>query len=183
MQEMHDYFEKLRVTTEAVDPEDIQRFCEMVYWTAQDRRQIFICGNGGSAALASHMAIDMAKAGDDIRVISLTDNVSVITAWANDTSYVEVFSRQLKNLSASGDLVIGISASGRSPNIVEAIKTARDKDCKTAVLTGNAGSGKQRPLHSLADHSVIVDSPVYGIVEDVHCAINHILFHYLHASC
>jgi D-sedoheptulose 7-phosphate isomerase len=125
------------------------------------------------------MSIDMAKACDDIRSISLTDNVPAITAWANDTSYVEVFSRQLKNLSVSGDLVIGISASGSSPNIVEAIKTAQNKDCKTVVLTGNAGLGQQRPLHSLADHSIIVDSPVYGIVEDVHCAINHILFHYL----
>ena len=157
----------------------VQIFCGMVYSAWKHNQRIFICGNGGSAALASHMAIDMVKACPSIKVISLTDNVPAITAWSNDVSYEQVFSRQMENLFEHNDLVIGISASGASPNIIEAIKTAKDRGCKTVVLTGYAGEALDRPLHTMPSHKIIVVSDVYGIVEDVHCAINHILFHYL----
>ena len=179
LEHIDNYADTLKFALDRLNRSDVQIFCGMVYSAWKHNRQIFICGNGGSAALASHMAIDMAKACSSIKVISLTDNVPAITAWSNDISYKEVFARQLTNLFKCEDLVIGISASGSSPSIVRAINTAKDGGCSTMALTGNAGFGKQRPLHRIADHSVIVDSPKYGVVEDVHCSINHILFHWL----
>ena len=173
------YVGKLQTALKDLDRRDVQIFCGLVYSAWKHNQRVFICGNGGSAALASHMAIDIVKACPSIKVISLTDNVPAITAWSNDVSYEQVFSRQMENLFERYDLVIGISASGASPNIIEAIKTAKDRGCRTVVLTGYAGEALDRPLHTMPSHKVIVTSDVYGVVEDVHCAINHILFHYL----
>lgn len=179
LEHIGEYIEKLDGALAHLNRVDVQIFCGMVCSAIKHDSHIFICGNGGSAALSSHMAIDMVKAYPEIKVISLTDNVPAITAWSNDLSYNLVFAQQLKNLICPNDLVIGISGSGASENVVRAIEFAIESKCKTVVLTGNAGERGSRPLHSLASHSVIVDSPIYGVVEDIHCVINHILFHYL----
>lgn len=148
-------------------------------------KQIFVIGNGGSAATASHMMNDLCKGtlghkGDApwkrFRVISLTDNVSLMTAWANDTDFHHVFSEPLKNLAQRGDLMVAISASGNSPNIVAAVEAAKQLGVQVIGLTG-FGGGK---LAKLADAAITVPSDGYGPVEDVHMILDHILTGYLY---
>ena len=152
-------------------------------------RQIFVIGNGGSAATASHMMNDLCKgtlghnpdaegsaAWPRFRVIALTDNVSLMTAWANDADYNHVFSEPLRNLAQRGDLLVAISASGNSPNILAAVAAAQQLGLRVVGLTG-FGGGK---LAQQADVAVIVPSKEYGPVEDVHLIFDHILTGYLH---
>lgn len=148
-------------------------------------KQIFIIGNGGSAATASHMMNDLNKGtlghkGDAtwkrFRVIALTDNVSLMTAWANDTDYNSVFAEPLKNLAQRGDVLIAISASGSSPNIIAAVDVAKKLGLTVLGLGGFTG-GK---LAQLADVSFVVPSNGYGPVEDVHMILDHIITGYLY---
>ncbi|MCG3149320.1 MAG: Phosphoheptose isomerase [Verrucomicrobiae bacterium] len=150
-------------------------------------KQIFVIGNGGSAATASHMMNDLNKGtlghkGDApwrrFKVIALTDNVSLMTAWANDTDYNTVFSEPLKNLANPGDVLIAISASGNSPNIIAAVEAAKKLGVKVLGFGGFTG-GK---LAQLADVCVVVPSNEYGPVEDVHMILDHILTSYLYAK-
>jgi len=148
-------------------------------------KQIFVIGNGGSAATASHMMNDLNKGtlghkGDAtwkrFKVIALTDNVSLMTAWANDTNFNAVFSEPLKNLANRGDVLIAISASGNSPNIVAAVEVAKQLGLIVLGLGGFTG-GK---LAQLADVCFVVPSNGYGPVEDVHMILDHILTGYLY---
>jgi D-sedoheptulose 7-phosphate isomerase len=137
---------------------------------------IFIMGNGGSAATASHMACDLSKSTirdgrPRLRVVALGDNMSLVTAWANDTGYENIFVQQLENLAAPGDVVIAISGSGRSENVLRAVRRARDLGITTIGLTGFAGGS----LKDLVDIALVVDSTVMGQIEDVHHAIGHML--------
>jgi|SRR5271157_1323417 len=142
--------------------------------------KIYIIGNGGSASTASHMAVDLAKGSQvedypSLRAISLTDNVGMITAWANDLTYEEVFTEQLKNLLTHKDVVIGISASGNSPNILSAIRYAKKRG---AMTIGFAGFGGGR-LKDLADIDITVSSHNYGVIEDFHLSLNHIISQFI----
>lgn len=137
---------------------------------------VFILGNGGSAATASHFACDLAK-GTQVRglpafrVISLNDNVPLMSAWANDTAYDCIFAEQLATLVRPGDVVIAISASGNSPNILAAARVARRSDAITLALTGQDG-GK---LSQLVDFAIYVPSTSIEQVEDAHLVIAHSL--------
>ena len=151
------------------------------------RRQIFVIGNGGSAATASHMMNDLNKGtlghkGDApwkrFKVIALTDNVSLMTAWANDTNYNTVFAEPLKNLADRGDVLIAISASGNSPNIIAAVEAAKQIGLTVLGLGGFTG-GK---LAQLADACFVVPSNGYGPVEDVHMILDHIITGYFYAK-
>ena len=137
-------------------------------------RTIFVLGNGGSAATASHFACDLAKgtrAGGQpaIRVVALTDNVPLITAWGNDEGYERVFADQLAALVRPGDVVVAISASGNSPNVLAAAGVARDAGATTIALTGAAG-GRLAPL---ADVVVRVPGGSIEQVEDAHLIVAH----------
>ena len=149
-------------------------------------RQIFVIGNGGSAATASHMMNDLNKGtlghkGDAswprFKVIALTDNVSLMTAWANDTDFNHIFSEPLRNFAQHDDLLIAISASGNSPNILAAVDAAKELGVKVIGLTG-FGGGK---LAKLADVVFDVPSGDYGPVEDIHMILDHIITSYLYA--
>lgn len=142
---------------------------------AEDR-QIFVFGNGGSASNASHFITDLGKGSSDklskrFRCLSLNDNISWITALGNDYSYEEVYVRQLMNFARPGDLVITMSVSGNSPNLVKAFQWARANNLKTIALVG----GKRGQLAELADHAIIINSEHYGRVEDAHMGICHML--------
>jgi D-sedoheptulose 7-phosphate isomerase len=148
-------------------------------------KQIFVIGNGGGAATASHMMNDLNKGtlghkGDApwkrFKVIALTDNVSLMTAWGNDGDYNCIFSEPLKNLAQPGDLLVAISASGKSPNIITAVKTARKLGVKVVGIAGFDG-GK---LAKLSDVALVVPSNEYGPVEDVHMIMNHMLTSYFY---
>jgi D-sedoheptulose 7-phosphate isomerase len=175
-----DYFQEIRRCLESLRPEDVARFMECLEQAYRDDRQVYIIGNGGSAATASHMACDLAKnvypPDADVpvrrfRVSSLTDNVALITALANDCGYDDVFSEQLRNLLQRDDLVIAISASGNSPNVLKALALARSKGARTAALLGFDG-GKARHM---VDAALIVESDDYGRVEDLHLMLNHLV--------
>jgi D-sedoheptulose 7-phosphate isomerase len=144
------------------------------------RNQIFVIGNGGSAATASHIATDWAKTSERngkhmLRCMSLTDNVPFMTAIANDLGYEEVFVRQLRTYIRRGDVVVMISGSGNSPNVVKAARFAKKSGAVTVGMTGFSG-GKLRKLVDLCLH---VDSDQYGIIEDLHMAAGSILAFYL----
>ena len=147
----------------------------LVAWRAD--RQIFIIGNGGSAATASHMMNDINKLTISpgkrrFRGIALTDNMPLITAWGNDADFVDVFAEPLRNLMRKGDVLVVISASGNSPNLVEAVRVART-ECGAQIIgfTGDPG-GK---LAQQADLVVRVPSPELGHQEDGHLIINHVV--------
>jgi D-sedoheptulose 7-phosphate isomerase len=140
---------------------------------------IYIIGNGGSASTASHMAVDLAKGTQvkgfpSLRVTSLTD-CAMITAWANDTNYDHVFEEQLKTCLRSRDTVIAISASGRSPNIISAVQYAKKVGATTIGFIGFGGG----VLKSMVDHDITVSSKNYGVVEDFHLSLNHIISQYI----
>jgi D-sedoheptulose 7-phosphate isomerase len=137
---------------------------------------IFTFGNGGSAALASHFACDLGKGTlvhhngqKRFRVISLTDNIPLLTAWANDHGYDHVFAQQLENLVVSSDLVFAISCSGNSSNVLRALEVARRHDARTIGLSGYDG-GKMK---SLCDVCVILPSDNMQIIEDFHLSVTH----------
>lgn len=145
-----------------------------------DRRHVFIAGNGGSAATASHMANDLqwglAQLGTPgLRAIALSDNVPLLTAIANDRSYQDVFSAQLESLADAGDVLIVISGSGNSPNVVRAVEVARRKGLVTVGFLGMTG-GK---LRSMVDVPVVVPSDDYGPIEDLHMMFDHLCTAYL----
>jgi phosphoheptose isomerase len=145
--------------------------------------RMFSCGNGGSASIANHMQCDHVKGirtATDLApsVLSLSTNVELLTAIANDIGYREVFVYQLQSQSGPGDVLIAVSSSGRSPNIVDALTWARDHGLRTIAITGFDG-GAARTIAEVAIH---VDSTNYGIVEDLHQAIMHALAQYIRQS-
>ncbi len=146
-------------------------------------RRVFSCGNGGSAAIANHLQCDHTKnvrASTDLapRVQSLCANVELLTAIANDLAYDNIFAYQLQSLSEPGDVLIAVTSSGRSPNIVCALAWARDNGLKTIALTGFAGGDARK----LADVTIHVEAANYGIVEDLHQAVMHALAQFIRQS-
>jgi D-sedoheptulose 7-phosphate isomerase len=173
------YLGEIRRCVEALPMSDVAQFLECLERAYRDDRQVYIIGNGGSAATASHMACDLAKnvypassfgTVRRFRVSSLTDNVALITALANDCGYERVFSEQLTNVLQEGDLLIAISASGNSPNILDALALARERRARTAALLGFDG-GRARHM---VDVALVVGSNDYGHVEDLHLVVNHL---------
>ncbi|MFO1478208.1 MAG: SIS domain-containing protein [Verrucomicrobiota bacterium] len=144
----------------------------------RENRRIFVFGNGGSASNASHFATDLGKGASDkingkhrFQVQALNDNISWMTALANDNSYDEVFSGQLRNYGAPGDLVLGISVSGNSPNCVKAFEWAKSHGLRTVALVG----AKRGRMAELADTVLVINDTHYGRVEDAQMTICHIL--------
>lgn len=139
-------------------------------------RQIFVCGNGGSAANASHFITDLSKGASDVlskpfKGMSLNDNVAWMTALGNDRSYADIFVRQLNNFAKAGDLLMVMSVSGNSPNLVKAVSWANDKGLKTIALVG----GYKGALADLASFTIVVADEHYGRVEDAHMTICHMI--------
>lgn len=138
----------------------------------RDGRLIAICGNGGSAATAQHMAADLNKnTGKRFRCMCLSDNTAWLTAQANDDDYDSVYAAQVEALLHPGDVLVVISASGASPNVIAAAKQAREQDCAVLGLLGMGGGRAKQECH----HAVIVPSKDYGVIEDCHMAIVHAL--------
>jgi D-sedoheptulose 7-phosphate isomerase len=179
MVHLTEYMSELRRAMAALDLEAVGRLRDACAAVRQQGGQIFICGNGGSAATASHFANDLGKGASygrttRFKVMALTDSVPWMTALANDVSYAEVFAEQLANFARKGDLLIAISGSGNSANVLRAVETARQFGVQTAGLTG-FGGGKLAPL---VDYPLVVDSHHMGRVEDVHMIIVHLICYY-----
>jgi D-sedoheptulose 7-phosphate isomerase len=172
-----DYLEKVRELLDTL-VEPSARLIETLFEAFEEERTIFLIGNGGSAAAASHFGQDLAKgtlssmrAKRRFRVIPLTDNVGFITALANDEGYESIFEQQLRNLARRGDVLVAISGSGNSPNILRAVEYARSIGMKSIGITGFDG-GK---LRALADESVHVPIEDMGMTEALHGVIFHLV--------
>lgn len=178
------YLRELKETLDKLPFSQIEKIKDILLEAHRKDKKVFIMGNGGSAATASHFACDLAKETarkDDSRkrfkAIALTDNVPLLTAWANDTAYENIFLEQLKSLLDAGDVVIAISGSGNSRNIIKAVEYANAQKALTIGLTGFRG-GK---LKGMVQECLIVPSHSMEQIEDVHLILEHILCSWLRA--
>jgi D-sedoheptulose 7-phosphate isomerase len=176
------YLERLKVAIDQLPVERIDAVGEILYRAYRHDKQVFIVGNGGSAATASHLACDLGKntisaTRRRFRVTSLNDNMPLVSSLANDLGYEHVFSEQLKNLIRPGDVLISITGSGNSPNILRAMKYARERAATNIALLGFDGGRALR----LADEYVLIPVDDYGVVEDLHMVVDHILTEYFRA--
>lgn len=161
----------------------IDQIVEALMEAYESNRRIYLFGNGGSAALASHFACDLGKgaangSGKRFQALALTDNIPMMTAWANDANYEDIFAEQLVNFVNRGDIVLAISGSGRSPNVLKALKVARNADALTIGLTGFRGG----LMKDLCDVCLIVPSDNMQIIEDLHLSVTHAVFTALRAK-
>jgi len=175
------YFDYLKEIFDKIDLTEIKKFVELLMAARERGATIFFAGNGGSAATASHFANDLAFGTKEydkpFRVVSLTDNVPVLTALGNDYGYGEIFIRQLKIYGKRGDVIVGISASGNSQNLIAVFEYAMGVDISTVSLTAFDG-GKMKEM---ADYTVHVPTlkGEYGPAEDVHMILDHLVGSYL----
>jgi len=174
-----EYKSELLKTLDSVDLNLVNQAIEWFKEARANGRQIFVCGNGGSASTASHFACDMVKGasynrGQRFRIMALTDQLATITAYANDVSYDAVFVEQLRNFARQGDVVMALSGSGNSPNVIRALEYANSIGCRTIALTGRDG-GKLAPLGQL---SIQVKAPHMGRIEDAHMVVCHMIGYY-----
>lgn len=172
------YFGTLKRTLDSLDRREVSDFIQALLDARDAGKQIFVMGNGGSAATASHMVCDfnkglVADGKPRFKFICLNDNMATLMAYANDVSYDDVFIEPLKNFMQSGDLVIGISGSGNSTNVVKAIEWANDNGGKTFSLVGYS-VGK---LKQVSQRSIHVDIENMQIVEDIHIMLNHMVMY------
>ena len=170
------YLSELKDTLDDLSQEVIEQVLEILHEARLDNQQVFIFGNGGSASTASHFACDLGKntrvkGSPNFRVMGLTDNMALFSALANDEGYENVFAQQLATYLQSGDVVIGISTSGNSPNVVNAIQLANSVGAKTIGFTG-FNSGK---LGSMVDVNLHVPSHSIEQVEDIHLVMEHLI--------
>ena len=173
---LRDYWDEVADIAAAIDLTDLERAAVMLLTCQARGRVVFVIGNGGSAATASHFACDLSKGTrrdgpPTFHVVSLTDNVPLLTAWANDSGYDRVFSEQLTALARPGDLLVAISASGNSPNVVAAVDAARSCGMSVVSLSGRSGGR----LAHLVDVLVNVPSDTIEVVEDAHLIVAHSL--------
>jgi len=174
------YFAALDEVLAAIPQYQIDAIIRLLLIAHDEDRMVYIAGNGGSAATASHFANDLAKATivpgqPRFRVIALTDNVPLLTAWANDSSYADAFAEQLLPLIRPGDLFIAISGSGNSENILRAVNVAQTSGATVIGFTGFDGGA----LLARCDACVLVPCSVMAQVEDAHLIIQHAVCSYL----
>jgi len=170
------YVSEVSATLERLPIENVVQVVESLEGARLKARRVFIFGNGGSAATASHFAADLSKGAickgkARIKAFALTDNAPLLTAWANDAVYENIFAEQLENLVEQGDVAIGISGSGNSPNVLNGVKVAKAKGATTIGFIGFDG-GK---LKELVDIHIIVPSYNMEQVEDIHLLLEHVI--------
>ena len=174
------YLDELSQAAATIDPLALEGAAEILLDAYTQGKVVFSCGNGGSASVSNHLQCDHLKGvrnGTDLqsRVVSLSSNVELLTAIANDLGYHDSFAYQLRAQSRPGDVLIAISSSGSSPNILHALQWACDNGLRTIALTG-FGGGESRLIAEIAVH---VDCANYGIVEDLHQSIMHAMAQYI----
>lgn len=180
MDYIKNYFEKYKEGIDKINLRELDEIVNVLFRAWKHGGSIFIIGNGGSASTASHMAADIGKNtlenpgnlnSKRVRVTSLTDNVASMTALGNDLSYGDIFSQQLITLAKPADVLIAVSGSGNSPNVIKAIEVGNDIGMVTVGLLGFQG-GKAKDI---LDHKVIFEEGHYGRIEDFHLMANHII--------
>src|SRR5947209_427480 len=164
---------------DTIDLDKVNQAIGVLVRARQEGRRIFVCGNGGSASTASHFVCDMVKGASfnrdqRFRIMALTDSLPTITAYSNDVGYECVFVEQLKNFAEPGDVVMAISGSGNSPNVLRAVEYGNSIGCRTIALSGRNG-GKLGPL---AELNIQASNPHMGRIEDVHMIVLHMICYY-----
>lgn len=172
------YFAKLAEVMSALPVAEVDAIASRLMQAYEASKTVFLFGNGGSAALASHFACDLGKgtvieAGQQrLRVIALTDNIPTLTAWANDSDYEDIFAEPLKSLVAEGDVAVAVSGSGNSRNVLRALEVARERGAFTIGFGGFAGGR----MKALCDLCLVVPSENMQHIEDLHLCIAHAVF-------
>ena len=169
-----DYVRAQKKALDSIPADAVAQLVQKLRTALQEDRQIFVFGNGGSAANASHFATDLGKGASDkvgkcFRILSLNDNVSWMTALGNDYAYDEIFVRQLRNYAKPGDLILTMSVSGNSPNLVKALEWAKQNGVHSVALVG----AKRGRLAEIAEQVIVINDTHYGRVEDAHMGICH----------
>lgn len=167
------YIEDIKTVIDKLDKNEINNFVEVLLEAYNNNKQVFVMGNGGSASTATHFVCDFNKGlnkNKKFRFICLNDNIATMLAYANDMSYDDVFVEQLKNYLNEGDVVIGISGSGNSPNIIKAIEYANEHNAQTVGLSGYLNN----KLKVISKHSVCVNINNMQVTEDIHTILMHI---------
>jgi D-sedoheptulose 7-phosphate isomerase len=169
-----EYLARLANLLDRVPHETIAEVVSRLLAARASGRRVYVMGNGGSSATATHLVCDLVKTASvpglrPLRAYALADNTALLTAWANDTAYDRIFAEQLDSLIDPGDLVIAISASGNSPNIVAGLESALARGADTVALVGFDGGAAAR----LAEITIHIPAHDYGLVEDSHSAIGH----------
>ena len=174
------YLERLRQVIDGINHIETERFVDLLLKARESGKTVFFVGNGGSAATSSHFANDLSigtrQQEKPFKVFSLVDNVATLSAIGNDYGYDQIFAQQLRVYGQKGDLLVGISASGNSPNLLRAFEVGRELGLMTVAITAFDG-GK---LKKIADHSVHVPTNAgeYGPAEDAHLILDHLITHY-----
>lgn len=171
-----DYVSAQKAALDSIPAAKVARLIELFRAALDQNRHIFVFGNGGSAANASHFVTDLGKGSSDklgrrFRCLSLNDNISWISAIGNDYAYEDIFMRQLENYGQEGDLVLALTVSGNSRNVVKALEWANSNGLETIALVG----GKRGAVAKIAHHVIAIDSDHFGRVEDAQMAICHML--------
>jgi D-sedoheptulose 7-phosphate isomerase len=170
------YIQLQKAAHDSIPAESVANLVKTLIDAVKNEQQIFVFGNGGSAANASHFATDLGKGASDklgkrFKVISLNDNVSWMTALGNDYSYEDVFVGQLQNYGRPGDVALSMSVSGNSPNCVKALEWSKKNGLRTAALVG----AKRGRMADIAEQVIVIKDTHYGRVEDAHMGICHLL--------
>lgn len=185
---MADYLEECRRVTSRLNPEEVHRLSDDLYTAWQESRFVFVCGNGGAGSTAGHFAEDLLKSTLDpadflndkarrMKVMSLSENTSTILAWANDEGFERIFVEQLKNFASPGDVLIAMSGSGNSKNVLQAVEWANRHDLITWGLTGYDGG----ELRSLAQRNLHIPVDDMGMAQSMHLLVFHWILDDLHA--
>ena len=178
---IENYLSKMALTVEKISRQEIWDVVNVLFTAWKDGKRIYIFGNGGSAATASHMTNDLNKLVNvqgkpRFKAVSLSDNIPLITAWGNDSEFEDIFAQQLKNFIEPDDIVIGISTSGRSENILRAIRYANEMNAVTIGFTGDKGG----ELKLLVDYCINIPDDNTHRQEDCHLILDHLISTTLH---
>jgi D-sedoheptulose 7-phosphate isomerase len=171
------YLDQVSSLVMKVPPEEIRRVSDIIIAAYDRGSRVFVFGNGGGSATSGHFVCDLAKGTAmggrrRLKAMSLATNVPLLTAWANDTDYTNTFGEQLRNFVEPGDVVIGLSGSGMSPNVINALKLANDAGAVSIIFTGFDGGEAAR----VATESIVVPSDDMQMIEDVHLILAHIVY-------
>lgn len=171
-----EYFNELKRCIDLLDVNEIERIEKLIVNTIKNRGNIYIIGNGGSSSTASHYVVDFTKKLDfnelpRVNIYNLSDNISTVTAYASDISYEDIYFEQLKNKIVNSDMLIVLSASGKSKNLLKAAKYAKERKASVVSIVGNF----EGEVLKFSDYKLIIDSKDYGIIEDIHLSLNHVI--------
>lgn len=175
--EIRAYLDQVSSLVLQIPPGDIERITGIILDAYRAGRKVFVFGNGGGSATSAHFVCDLAKGTAHpgrprLKALSLSENMPLLTAWANDTDYTNTFGEQLRNLVEPGDVVMGLSGSGMSPNVINAFKVANEAGATSVLLSGYTGGEAVR----VASESLVVPSEDMQQIEDVHLILAHIIF-------